>query len=142
MKDIYLGDKPLDICGSEGCKVVFDSGTSVITGPANQLEVLMIRMGIKNCKSNYSNMPEIRFNFNGTNFPISKEDYIFKNGDNTDCKDGFMELDLPPPKGPVCVLGDIFMRKYFVVFDRDQNRIGLAVRKINKNVSKYKSDFQ
>jgi len=137
MKDIYIGEERTNICPEEeGCKVVFDSGTSVITGPTNELAVLLSRVKIQNCQTSFNSMPDINFNFDGTNFPIKREDYIFQNGSNTDCKDGFMELDLPPPKGPLWVLGDIFMRKYFVVFDRDKKRIGIAVRKLNKDVNK------
>jgi len=44
------------------------------------------------------------------------------------CKRAFMPLDVNPPRGPLWVLGDIFLRKYFIIFDREQKRIGLAIR--------------
>jgi len=50
------------------------------------------------------------------------------------CKRAFMPLDVNPPRGPLWVLGDIFILKYFVIFDRDNKRIGIALR--NKNLIK------
>jgi len=49
------------------------------------------------------------------------------------CKRAFMPLDVQEPRGPLWVLGDLFIRKYFVIFDRENNRIGIAERRRNVN---------
>ena len=39
--DILLGDKSLGLCPYSGCKVVADTGTSLLTGPTKQLNKLL-----------------------------------------------------------------------------------------------------
>ena len=61
------------------------------------------------------------------------------------CKRAFMPLDVQEPRGPLWVLGDLFIRKYFVIFDRDNNRIGIAERTRDVNeingIEKISSSF-
>ena len=35
-------------------------------------------------------------------------------------------IDVPAPAGPLYILGDVFMRAYYVKFDVAQSRLGIA----------------
>ncbi|XXG67822.1 hypothetical protein AAC387_Pa06g1079 [Persea americana] len=78
--------------------------------------------------SKVSSMPTISFTIGGKTFPLTPEQYILKvgEGEEAQCISGFTPMDIPSPRGPLWVLGDIFMGVYHTVFDYGKVRIGFA----------------
>jgi len=129
MRDILVNGEPMHICGFEPCKVAIDTGTSLITGPRSAMSGLMRRAFARRDCSNLKSLPKITFVMeNGLQFDMAEEDYTFKlkGPYGQECASGFMSLDVPPPRGPIWIFGDVFMRKYYVAFDRDKNQVGFA----------------
>ncbi|XP_028652454.1 gastricsin-like [Erpetoichthys calabaricus] len=122
---------------SDGCQAIVDTGTSLLTCPQQYLGYLQQYIGaqanqygeyIIDC-NNMSNMPTITFTINGVTFPLPPSAYTLVNNDNggTYCTSGIMGTYLPSQNGqPLWILGDVFLRQYYSVYDRQNNQVGFA----------------
>jgi cathepsin D len=135
MDDFQVGGKSTGWC--TGCKAVADSGTSLIAGPSDAINQLNIQLGaipyngegiFATCPD-LTKLPNIQLVIAGKAFVLTPQDYIVQVAEfgQTVCISGFVGIDIPAPYGPLWIVGDIFMRKYYTVFDFANQRVGYAL---------------
>jgi len=126
MDDIHFNNKPQNLCG-DGCEVAVDTGTSMLAGPSDLVDKLSNMINVKSDCSNYDELPKLGFQLGDKVLNLRPDDYVDKSASS--CDFSLMALDVPPPKGPVFIMGDPFLRRFVTIFDRQQSRVGFAVAK-------------
>ena len=72
-------------------------------------------------------LPDLTFNLNGKDFTITAMDYILDAGGT--CISAFTPMDMPANVGPLVILGDSFLRRWYSVYDFGKDAVGLAKSK-------------
>ncbi|XP_059806072.1 cathepsin E-A-like isoform X1 [Hypanus sabinus] len=120
-----------------GCKAIVDTGTSLLSGPTTSISVIQSSIGAMSsgegemaidCGS-LSSMPDVTFIIGGVEYVLPPEAYVLQYENpwgELQCNSGFQSMDIPPPAGPLWILGDVFIGYYYAVFDRGNNQVGLA----------------
>merc|ERR1719199_981401 len=124
--DITFDNTPKNLCGG-GCEVAVDTGTSMLAGPSDLVDKLSNMVGAKEDCSNFNSLPNLGFQIGDKVLNLKPDDYMDSSG--SECSFSLMALDVPPPKGPLFIFGDPFLRRFVTIFDRTGPRVGFAVAK-------------
>ncbi|KAL7679116.1 putative aspartic peptidase A1 family, aspartic peptidase domain superfamily [Plasmopara halstedii] len=110
------------------CYAIVDTGTSLISIPATQFDQIVKKIthglncdGIDCVGVGAANFPVLEFGMEPDNiFLLQPEDYVF-------CSDwGECTLQIQSTTDEWWILGDVFIKTYYTLFDAERMRIGFA----------------
>jgi len=120
-------------------RAVVDTGTSVFAGPTDEVKAIAAMIGATpfplipqeytlDCAT-VPNLPTLTFVLGGgQTYSLTGSQYVIEasQGGNKTCLFGMLGIDIKPPRGPLWIMGDMFLRQYYTVFDYDGQRVGFA----------------
>lgn len=109
---------------------IVDSGTSLLVGPKAYFGDAA-NLSVKSDCSNISELPDITIYLSTGEYVLTPEQYVLQISDGssnmyTASKQCLLGIQVMDQKGIPCILGDVFMRVYYSIFDYDNKRVGLA----------------
>ena len=113
--------------GFRGKTAIIDSGTSfILIPPADAKKLHSLMPGVKEAGEEFhlpcSSKDNVTFAFGGVSFAVSPLDYVGEPVDDTLCTSNIIGRQ---PLGPDrWLIGDVFLKNVYTVFDWDKNRIG------------------
>jgi len=124
-------------------KAIIDTGTSLLAGPTADVKAIATAIGATSsflapneyfldC-SKISSLSNIDITFGGHTFSLTPAQYTL-NVQGV-CLLGLTGIDVPAPRGPLWILGDVFIRQFYTVFDVDNARVGVAPVKASQSAT-------
>jgi len=112
--------------------VIADTGTSLLAGPTDFITKVQAAIGAKPlAKGEYTldcskldSLPKLTITLAGKDYVLEGKDYALQVSGQ--CLSGFMGIDLPAGNPVKFILGDVFLRKYYSIYDAGNKRMGFA----------------
>ncbi|TFK89830.1 endopeptidase [Polyporus arcularius HHB13444] len=130
LEKVDLGGDELEL---QQTGAAIDTGTSLIALPSDLAEMLNTQIGAKkswngqytvDC-SKVPDLPDLTLYFNGKPYVLKGTDYVLEVQGT--CISSFTGLDINMPNGDqLWIIGDVFLRKYYTVYDLGKNAVGFA----------------
>jgi len=132
LEKVTFGDDELDL---ENTGAAIDTGTSLIVCPTDVAEMLNTAIGAKKSWNGQYTvecdtvpaLPDLSFTFDGKAYPLAAKDYILEVQGT--CMSAFTGMDINLPGGSLWIIGDVFLRKYYTVYDLGNDAVGFATAK-------------
>jgi saccharopepsin len=132
LEKVKFGDDELEL---ENTGAAIDTGTSLIALPTDIAEMLNAQIGAtKSWNGQYQvdcakvpSLPDLSFYFDGKPYPLKGTDYILEVQGT--CISSFTAFDINVPGGALWIIGDVFLRRYFTVYDLGRHAVGFAKSK-------------
>jgi len=129
LSKLKFGDDVLEL---EDTGAAIDTGTSLIALPTDIAEMLNTQIGAtKSWNGQYTvdcakvpSLPDLSFTFDGKDYPLKGSDYILEVQGT--CMSAFTGMDINIPGGSLWIIGDVFLRRYYTVYDLGRNAVGFA----------------
>ncbi|KAM7019322.1 pepsin A-5 [Passerculus sandwichensis] len=126
MQSVSVSGTP--VACSSGCQAIVDTGTTLLAVPIRAFRTLMRLLGASSsgeisCEA-VRNLPSLVFHINGKEFPVPPRAYVLRS--NGYCSLALQGMDVPTEEGELWILGDVFIREYYVIFNRATNKVGLS----------------
>ncbi|XP_057585230.1 pregnancy-associated glycoprotein 2-like [Hippopotamus amphibius kiboko] len=115
-----------------GCQAILDTRTSFLVGPPRLVTTIQKLINATPSGGEYevpcssvTQLPTFTLNINSNEYPVPIQAYIQENLRGR-CLSTFQHETLQSNDTETWILGHVFLRLYFSVYDRGNNRIGLA----------------
>jgi cathepsin D len=110
-------------------KGILDTGTSLIVGDSSLIDQINAQIGTVDTTCNgIEKLPNITITLGQDDYVLTPQEYVMKVTvlGYSQCMSGFMGMAMPAQLKDAIILGDVFLKTYYTLFDMTHQQVGLA----------------